>query len=65
MDSIPAKTLIMNGQRDPLAAAAEARWCKGAIGASRVEMVPEEGPLLLSHVWDRVLSHVAPGAKRR
>jgi len=64
IQSITAKTLIVNGQRDPDAAAAEARWYKKHIPSSRIEMVPGDGPLALTDVWDRALSHTAPGAKR-
>ncbi|HWI30311.1 MAG TPA: hypothetical protein VNT50_02365 [Microbacterium sp.] len=63
--SIPAETLIVNGQRDEAAAAEDAEWCEEGIPASRVEMVPGDGPLALPDVWDRVLTHVAPGTKRR
>lgn len=67
---VTAKTLIMNGQHDPDAAAAAARWHRDRIAGSRVEMVPAaeqsagDGRLALTDVWDRVLSHVAPGTKR-
>jgi pimeloyl-ACP methyl ester carboxylesterase len=66
---VTAKTLIMNGQNDPDAAAAAARWHHDRLPSSRVEMVPAaavsspDGRLPLSAVWDRVLSHVAPGTK--
>jgi pimeloyl-ACP methyl ester carboxylesterase len=65
LESLTAKTLILNGQQDPAAAAADARWYKERIGSSRVEVVPGEGALPLPDVWDRALSHTAPGAKRR
>ena len=65
IEPITAKTLIMNGQRDPDAAAADARWYKAHIRSSRVEMVPGDGPLALPDVWDRALSHAAPGTKGR
>ena len=68
MARVTAKTLIMNGQRDPDAAAAAARWHHDHLPGSRVEMVPGEATgadhrLALADVWDRVLSHVAPGTK--
>lgn len=71
---VDAKTLILNGQRDPDAAAAAAEFHRAAItagGASaRVEMVPAsadttEPRLGLSRVWERVLSFGAPGATTR
>ncbi len=69
MARVTAKTLIMNGQRDPDAAAAAARWHHDHLAGSRVEMVPgalvpaPDDRLALADVWDRVLSHVAPGTK--
>ena len=66
---VTAKTLIMNGQRAPDAAAAAAAWHHDRLPGSRVEMVPAsalpagDGRLALDLVWDRVLSHVAPGTK--
>jgi len=67
-ERVSAKTLIMNGQRDPDASAAAARWHHERLPGSRVEMVPApaspDGRLALAEVWDRVLSHVAPGTKR-
>ncbi|WP_203581228.1 alpha/beta fold hydrolase [Microbacterium hibisci] len=65
---IPAKTLILNGQRDPDAAAAAARWYKERLPSARIEMVPRtDDPtarVILADVWERVLSHVAPGTIR-
>lgn len=71
MGRIRAKTLIINGQRDPDAAAGAAQWHHDHLPGSRVEMVPPQavpstdGRLALADVWDRVLSHVAPGTKSR
>ena len=67
---VTAKTLIMNGQQDPDAAAAAARWHHDHLPGSRVEMVPPasaapDGRLALADVWERVLSHVAPGTVQR
>lgn len=65
---IDAKTLLMNGQGDPDARAGAARWFAERLPAARVEMVPTsagpEARLGLSGVWERVLSHVAPGTIR-
>ncbi len=69
MARVTAETLIMNGQHDPDAAAAAARWHHEHLSASRVEMVPgaavpaPDGRLALADVWGRVLTHVAPGTK--
>jgi hypothetical protein len=61
---VSAKTLILNGQRDEIAAAAAADWYRSHLISARVEMVPGDAALSLSAVWGRALSHVAPRAKR-
>jgi hypothetical protein len=61
---ISAKTLIMNGQRDATASSAAASWFKDHLVSSRVEMVPDSAALSITDVWDRVLSHLAPGTTR-
>lgn len=66
---VEAKTLILNGQRDPDAASAAAEFHRRAISSARVEMVPApadapEPRLALVQVWDRVLSFAAPRTKR-
>ena len=65
LETVSAKALILNGQGDPDAAAAEARWYKEHLASSRIEMVPGSSGLALPDVWERALSHVAPGSKRR
>ena len=68
LDRIAAKTLLMNAQADPAAASAAARWFKDHLRTARVEMVPRtddpESRLVLADVWERALSHVAPGTTR-
>ena len=68
LDRIAANTLLMNGQADPTAASGAARWFKDHLPSARVEMVPRtddpESRLILPDVWERVLSHVAPGTTR-
>ncbi|WP_194395863.1 alpha/beta fold hydrolase [Microbacterium atlanticum] len=65
---VTARTLILNGRDDPDAAAAAARWYREHLAAARVELVPEtsdpQSRLILADVWERVLSHVAPGSIR-
>lgn len=68
--AVQAKTLILNGQRDPEAAAADAEWHRSRIASARVEMVPasvdtSDPRLGLSTVWERVLSFTAPHTARR
>lgn len=68
LEAITAKTLVMNAQTDPDAAATAARWFKERLASARIEMVPKapdpESRLILADVWERVLSHVAPGTIR-
>ncbi|WP_349428024.1 hypothetical protein [Microbacterium sp. LWS13-1.2] len=68
LERIPAKTLLMNAREDPDAANAAARWFAERLASARVEMVPQtsdpESRLVLGEVWERVLSHVAPGTIR-
>jgi pimeloyl-ACP methyl ester carboxylesterase len=66
---ISAKTLILNGRDDPDAAAAAARWHQSRLPDARMEIVPDgadavDPRLSISHVWERVLSHTAPGTVR-
>lgn len=65
---VTAKTLILNGRDDPDAPAPAARWFKDRLPSARVEIVPEtsdpQSRLILADVWERVLSHVAPGTVR-
>lgn len=66
---VTATTLILNGQRDPDASSAAASWHRDRIPGARLEMVPSardgDERLSLGDVWDRVLSHGAPGTARR
>lgn len=65
---IGAKTLLLNGNADPEASLAAATWYRQHLPSSRVEMIPKTNDpglrLELSDVWERVLSHLAPGTKR-
>lgn len=62
---VAAKTLIVNGQADAIAGNAHASWYQKALPDARVEMMPGVGHFAVIPAWDRVLSHLAPGAKRR
>lgn len=65
---IAATTLVLNGRDDPGAGGPAARWFQQRLPSARIEMVPEtsdpESRLVLADVWERVLSHVAPGTIR-
>ncbi|MFF1572579.1 alpha/beta fold hydrolase [Leifsonia sp. NPDC058292] len=58
---VAAKTLIVNGQADPLVGNAHASWYQKALPDARVEMVPGAGHMVVIPAWERVLSHLAPG----
>lgn len=68
LERIAAQTLLLNGNADPGASLAAATWFHRRLPSSRIEMVPEtsdpEHRLELGDVWERVLSHLAPGTKR-
>ena len=64
IQSVTARTLVMNGQRDEAAAAGAATWYREHLESARVEMMPADVTMSLTAVWGRVLSHVAPGTKR-
>ncbi len=68
LGGIEAKTLLLNGNADPGASLAAAKWFHERLPSSRIEMVPKtddpQHRLDLAEVWDRVLSHLAPGTKR-
>ncbi len=70
LGAVQAKTLILNGQKDPDAAAAAAEFHRARIGSARVEMVPPspddtDPRLALTRVWERVLSFAAPRTGQR
>ena len=58
---VEAKTLLLFGSLD--GGQRRAMWWKSRIGG-RIEMVPREGRDILVRVWPRVLSHLAPQARR-
>jgi pimeloyl-ACP methyl ester carboxylesterase len=61
---VAAKTLLVYGSADPVAANRHAAWWQRALPDARVEMTPGAGHLLILQRWERVLSHLAPGSKR-
>ncbi|GAA1440633.1 alpha/beta hydrolase [Leifsonia poae] len=62
---VAAKTLIVNGQGDPLAGNAHATWYQRALPDARVQMTPGVGHMVVFPAWGDVLAHVAPGTVRR
>jgi pimeloyl-ACP methyl ester carboxylesterase len=63
--AVKAKTLLLYGSEDPLVGPRHANWWKEQIPDSRVEVAPGAGHMLIFPLWERALSHLAPGAKRR
>lgn len=61
---VHAKTLLLYGNADAIGSA-HARWYQNHLADARVEMVPKAGHLVVIPMWDRVLSHLAPGSTRR
>lgn len=59
-DQVTAKTLLIYGNRDPLAANRHAQWWHSHLPTSRVEMAPGAGSLALLGLWKRALSHLTP-----
>ncbi|HEV7849741.1 MAG TPA: alpha/beta hydrolase, partial [Mycobacterium sp.] len=63
--TVTAKTLLLYGGADATVGAAHARWYKDRVRNSRIEVVPDFGHLLIIPMWDRVLSHLAPGSRSK
>ncbi|MCU1585227.1 MAG: hypothetical protein JWM49_1783 [Microbacteriaceae bacterium] len=63
--TVAAKTLLLYGGADATVGAAHARWYKDRVRNSRIEVVPDFGHLLIIPMWDRVLSHLAPGSRSK
>jgi pimeloyl-ACP methyl ester carboxylesterase len=61
---VTAKTLLLYGSQDPVAASRHGRWWQQRLPDARLEMVPGAGHLLVIPMWQRVLSHLAPNSKR-
>jgi pimeloyl-ACP methyl ester carboxylesterase len=61
---VSAKTLLLYGSKDPAGGQKQATWWKNQLGG-RIEMRPGAGHDILGDVWPRVLSHLAPGSRRR
>lgn len=59
-EEVAAKTLLLYGARDPLAAPPHGRWWQERLPDARLEVVPGAGHLVLLPMWPRILSHLAP-----
>ncbi|MBM2614729.1 hypothetical protein JIG36_04065 [Actinoplanes sp. LDG1-06] len=64
LSEVTAKTLLLFGAKDPDAGARHGTWWQKNLPAARLEMNPDGDHDLLTPMWKRVLSHLAPRAKR-
>jgi pimeloyl-ACP methyl ester carboxylesterase len=53
---VAAKTLLLFGAKDPVAASRHGRWWQGQLPDARLEMVPDAGHLVIIPMWKRALS---------
>jgi pimeloyl-ACP methyl ester carboxylesterase len=65
LETVQAKTLLLYGSKDPVAASRHGSWWQKHLPNARLEVVPNAGHLLVIPMWQRVLSHLAPAAKRK
>jgi pimeloyl-ACP methyl ester carboxylesterase len=63
--AVQAKTLLLYGSKDPIAASRHGSWWQKHLPNARLEVVPGAGHLLILSMWARALSHLAPGSKRQ
>jgi pimeloyl-ACP methyl ester carboxylesterase len=63
-EAVQAKTLLLYGSKDPLAGSRHGSWWQKRLPNARLEVVPGAGHLLILLMWQRALSHLAPGSKR-
>ena len=64
LGDVRAKTLLLYGSADPETGSSHARWWQQRLENARVEMNPNGGHDLLGPLWPRILSFVAPRARR-
>ncbi|WP_020524072.1 alpha/beta fold hydrolase [Catelliglobosispora koreensis] len=60
---VRAKTLLLYGAKDPLTGQRHGSWWQKRLPAARLEMHPAAGHDLLTPMWSRTLSHLAPRRK--
>lgn len=64
-EAVEAKTLLLYGSADPVAGSRHGSWWQRRLPNARLEVAPGAGHLLVIPMWQRVLSHLAPGATRK
>ena len=60
LDAVVSRTLLLYGSADPETGARHGRLWQERLPNARLEMVPSGGHDLLSRMWSRILSHLAP-----
>src|SRR5215212_6422279 len=59
-EAVEAKTLLLYGSRDPVAASRHGTWWQKHLPNARLEVAPDAGHLVLISMWSRALSHLTP-----
>jgi dienelactone hydrolase len=65
LSDVAAKALLLFGGKDPLTGSRHGTWWQKRLPQARLEMNPQGGHDLLTPMWTRILSHLAPRAERR
>ncbi|MDH2442766.1 alpha/beta fold hydrolase [Amnibacterium sp. CER49] len=60
MGSVEAETVVLVGDRDPVADEDDAAWYAKRLPHATVEVAVGSGPLAIATQWERILAHVAP-----
>jgi pimeloyl-ACP methyl ester carboxylesterase len=63
-DAVEAKTLLLYGSQDPIAAPRHGRWWQAQLPDARLEVAHGEGHLLVVPMWSRALEHLVPDPPR-
>ena len=64
MAAVQAKTLLLYGNKDSVVGTRHGSWWQKRLPNARLEVVPGAGHLLIFAMWQRVLTHLAPKARR-
>ena len=63
LDAVTTKTLLLYGSADPETGSRHGRQWQKQLPDARLEMVPRGGHDILTQMWPRILSHLAPGRR--
>jgi pimeloyl-ACP methyl ester carboxylesterase len=64
-EDVRAKTLLLYGSCDVVASPRHGAWWQRRLPRARLETCPGAGHLLVVPMWERVLTHLAPGRSLR